>query len=250
MHQAAGGHLPAPAAPPPVEATHDLALRAHESVVTNFGEAAIGGVMMTDLRLEKLLRDDLKTEVPPDLQVTKPDGTLDLDKEPWAIKFARELPVRAKFNGGKFWIAIRADTFYRGQDDPDAEYNKALEDLIEISAEYAIERTENGATLKRVDDVVVSFPNAKEGERSARRTGAAAFLRVKFRNLFKEDFVGEGLALKGRFEKAGKLQLQELKSDAAWLTLGWKMPPPGEAAPPAEAAPAENPPTAAAGGGK
>jgi hypothetical protein len=250
MLQAGAGQLAAPAPPPPIEGTHDLALRAHESVVSNFGEAAIGGVTLTDLRLEKLLRDDLKTEVPPDLQVTNPDGTLNLDKEPWAIKFARELPVRAKFSGGRLWIAIRADTFFRGQDEPDAEYNKALEELIEISADYTIERTESGATLKRVDDVVVSFPTAKEGERSARRTGAAAFLRVKFRNLFKEEFKGEGLALKGRFEKAGKLQLQELQSDAAWLTVGWKMPPPGADAPPAEAAPAENPPATAAGGGK
>jgi hypothetical protein len=243
MLHAAANHLAAPVPPPPVEATHDLALRAHESAVINFAETSIGGVKLTDLRLEKLLRDDLKTEVPDDLRVTLPDGTLDLDKEPWAIKFARELPVRAKFSGGKLWLAIRADTFYRGQDNPDAEYNKALEELIEISADYTIERTEKGATLKRQDDVVISFPNAKEGERSARRTAAAAFLRVKFRNLFKEEFVGEGLSFKGRREKAGKLQLAELKSDAAWLTLGWKLPD-------AAAPPAVIPPAAAAGGGQ
>ena len=184
------------------------------------------------------MRDDLKTEVPEDLKVTD-------DKEPWAIRFARELPVRAKFNGGKLWLAIRANQFDRGQDSKDEPYNVALRELIEISAEYTIERTEKGATLRRVGDVVVSFPNAKEGERSTRRTAASAFLRLKFRNLFKEEFVGEGLAFKGRWEKAGKLQLQELKSDAAWLTVGWKLPPPG-AAPPAEAAP---PAAAAAGGG-
>jgi hypothetical protein len=218
-------------------------------VVVNFGEASIGGYELTDLRLEKLLRDDLKTEVPEELQVTNPDGTLNLDKEPWALKFARQLPVRAKFNGGKLWIAIRADTFYRGQDEPDAKYNKALDELIEISADYAIERTEQGATLRRQGDVVVNFPEAKPGERSARRAGASAFLKVKFRNLFKEEFVGDGLTFKGRWARAGKLKLQELKSDAAWLTLGWTMPPPGsapEALPPAEAAP----PAAAAGGGQ
>ena len=248
MLHAVASQIAAPVPPPPVEATHDLALRAHESAVVNFAETAIGGVKLTDLRLEKLLRDDLKTEVPDDLRVTLPDGTLDLDKEPWAIKFARELPVRAKFNGGKLWLAIRADTFYRGQDNPDAEYNKALEELIEISADYTIERTEKGATLRRQDDVVVSFPNAKEGERSARRTAAAAFLRVKFRNLFKEEFVGEGLSFKGRREKAGKLQLAELKSDAAWITLGWKLPE-GAAAPAQVAPPAATPPAAAAGGG-
>jgi len=249
MLHATSNHLAAPTPPPAVEATHDLALRAHESAVSNFAETAIGGVKLTDVRLEKLLRDDLQTEVPPDLRVIMPDGSLDPDKEPWAIKFARELPVRAKFNGGKLWLAIRADTFYRGQDDLQAEYNKALEELIEISADYTIERTEKGATLRRVDDVVVSFPNAKEGERSTRRTAAAAFLRIKFRNLFKEEFVGEGLAFKGRWERAGKLQLQELKSDAAWLTLGWKLPAPGEVPPGAAPPAAATPPAAAAGGG-
>ena len=42
--------------------------------------------------------------------------------------------------------------------------------------------------------------------------------------MFKEEFVGEGIALKGRWEKAGKLQLQEIQSDKAWLALGWKLP--------------------------
>jgi hypothetical protein len=235
MLQTAASRIASPVPPPPVEMTHDLAIRAHESVVINFGEAALANYYMTDIRLEQLLRDDLKTDVPDDLKVTE-------DKDPWALRFARELPVRAKFNDNKLWLAIRADRFDRGQDKFDEPYNIALEELIEISADYTIERTEKGATLRRQDDVVVSFPNAKPGERSIRRAGAAGFLKIKFRNLFKEEFVGEGLTFKGRWERVGKMPLKELKADDAWITLGWILPPPGSA-------PAETTPPAAAAGG-
>jgi hypothetical protein len=142
MLHATAGHLAATSPPPAIEATHDMALRAHESAVSNFAETAIGNYYLTDLRLEQLMRDDLKTEVPEDLKVTD-------DKDPWAIRFARELPVRARFNGGKLWLAIRANQFDRGQDSKDEPYNVALRELIEISAEYTIERTEKGAASPR-----------------------------------------------------------------------------------------------------
>ena len=51
-----------------------------------------------------------------------------------------------------------------------------------------------------------------------------AFMRRKFRNLYKEEFVGEGLQLKDRWAAAGTLRLAELQSGNAWLTLGWQMP--------------------------
>ena len=37
------------------------------------------------------------------------DGTLDPDKEPWSILFAKEFPAQARFSGGGLWMAIRAD---------------------------------------------------------------------------------------------------------------------------------------------
>jgi hypothetical protein len=231
MLQAGPAQLAAPAPPPTGDAPTDVYVQAHESVVVNFGQAVLGGYEMTDLRLEKLYRDDLKAEVPEDLRVTLPDGTLDLDKDPWSITFASVLPLRAKFQDGGLWIAIRADGFARGEGPTPGKYKPSLRELIEISAAYKIERTDKGATLKRDGDVVVSFPDAKPGERSAARVGASAFLKVKFRNLFKEEFVGEGLKMKGEWADVGTLPLKDLKSDQAWLTLGWVLPPPAAAAP-------------------
>jgi hypothetical protein len=224
MLHAAGDEIAAPAPPPEYSESHDLAVRAHESVVTNFGETMLGGIEMTDVRLEKLLRDDLKAEVPDELRVTLPNGELDPDKEPWSITFARQLPVRAKFNGGGLWLAIRADGFARGEGETPGSYRPAIRELMEISAAYKIDKTPAGATLRRDGDVRVRFPNRENPEQIlARDNVTVSFMRRKFRNLFKEEFVGEGLVFKDRWAKAGRLRLGELKSDAAWLTLGWNM---------------------------
>jgi hypothetical protein len=42
--------------------------------------------------------------------------------------------------------------------------------------------------------------------------------------MFKEEFVGTGLMLKGEWERAGTLELDEIAADGAWLRLGWNMP--------------------------
>ncbi len=231
MLHAASGRVAAPVAPPEHEGTHDVALRMHESLPVNMGEAVLGGVELTDVRLEKLIKDDLKAELPEELRVTLADGTLDPDKEPWSIIFAKELPVRARFQDGGLWMAIRADGFTRGEGDTPGTYKPAITELVEISAAYKIEKTDVGATLRRDGDVVIRFPSrANPDQITVRDNAIVTFMRRKFRNMFKEEFAGQGIKLKDRWEKAGTLKLAEIKSNAAWLTLGWQMP---EANPPA-----------------
>jgi hypothetical protein len=225
MLQESANMLAAPDEAPVHTGDHDLALRAHESAVTNFGQGVLGGYELTDLRLEKLIKDDLKGELSEELRVTLPDGKLDPEKEPWSIIFAKELPVRAKFDGGNVWMAIRADGFTRGEGDEKGKYKPAITELLEISAAYKIEKTAKGATLRRDGDVRVRFPNRANPEQiTLRDSPIVTFIRRKFNNLFKEEFVGEGLVFKGEWEKAGRLELQEVAADQAWLRLGWKMP--------------------------
>ncbi|MCI0358408.1 MAG: hypothetical protein L0211_07995 [Planctomycetaceae bacterium] len=221
----AAGRLGAPSGPPQQEGLHDLALRVHESLPVNMGETMLGGFEMTDLRLEKLIKDDLKTELPEELRVTLADGTLDPDKEPWSIIFAKELPVRAKFQDGGLWVAIRAEGFTRGEGDTPGKYKPAITELVEISAAYKIEKTDVGATLRRDGDVVIRFPSrANPDQITVRDNAIVTFMRRKFRNMFKEEFAGQGIKLKDRWEKAGTLRLAEIKSSDAWLSLGWQMP--------------------------
>jgi hypothetical protein len=223
----------APDAPPEHTGASDIAVRAHESVVVNFGQVALGGEELTDVRLEKLIRDDLKAELPEELKVTLPDGTLDPDKEPWSIIFAKELPVRAKFQDDGLWLAIRADGFTRGEGDEPGKYKPAITELVEIAAAYKIEKTQTGATLRRDGDVQIRFPNRENPDQITVRDNAiVTFMRRKFRSLFKEEFVGEGLKFKGRWADAGTARLQEINSSKAWLTLGWSL---AESNPPAGA---------------
>jgi hypothetical protein len=224
MSQDAPDRLAAPGAPPEHDAMHDVAVRVHESLAVNFGEAALGGVELTDVRLEKLIRDDLKAELPEELRVTLADGTLDPDKEPWSIIFAKQLPVRARFQDGGLWMAIRAEGFTRGEGDEPGAYKPAITELVEISAAYSIERTDAGATLRRDGDVKVRFPSRENPDQITVRDNAiVTFIRRKFRSLFKEEFAGQGIKLKDRWAKAGTLKLAELNSSGAWLTLGWNM---------------------------
>jgi hypothetical protein len=225
IRQDAAGGSPVTGAPPEVADTNDLSVRVHESVVNNFGQDALSGYELTDVGLEKLIRDELKAELPEELRVTLPDGKLDPEKEPWSIIFAKEGPVRTRFSAGGVWIGIRADGFTRGEGDRPGTYRPAITELLEIAAEYKIERTDKGATLRRDGDVQVRFPNRANPEQiTVRDSPTVTFIRRKFRNLFKDEFVGEGLVFKGRWERAGRLQLQEIRSDNEWLSLGWQMP--------------------------
>lgn len=223
--QESPGFLAAPNDPPNFSSEHDLAAQMHESAVTNYGEGILGGYELTDVRLEKLIKDDLKADLPEELRVTKPDGTIDQEKDAWSIIFAKSLPVRAKFNANGVWMAIRADGFTRGEGDvPGGKYKPALTELVEISAQYKLEKTAQGATMRRDGDVRVRFPNRANPDQVTLRDNAiVTFIRRKFRNLFKEEFVGEGITFKGEMAKIGRLRLGEIDADGAWLRLGWDM---------------------------
>lgn len=224
--QGAAG-LGAATAPPPLTPGHDVTVRAHESAIVNFGEAMLAGVTLTDERLEKILRDDLKAEVPEELKITP-------DKDPWSITFADEVPVRAVFTGGGLSMAIRGRRFTRGE--------QGISEPIEISARYAIEKTATGSKLTRQGEVDVKF---LERERlGAQQVAFKTFLTRKFEALFKPEIVSEGIVLKGRLERAGKLQVQEIHSDAGWIAIGWQLA--GPPSPPAAAAANESPPAVAA----
>ena len=119
-------------------------------------------------------------------------------------------------------MAIRAKQFNRGQDPDTKVYEPAVKELVEIAAAYKIERTEKGATLRREGDVQVRFPQrANPDQITIRDSPIVTFIRRKFRSMFKEEFVGEGLKFKGNWEKAGTLGAQGAQVrqglDQRWL---------------------------------
>lgn len=212
--------LAAPNEAPGFSSDHDLAVKVHESTAINFGQVVLPGYYLNDVELVRIIRDDLKGEVPEALEISE-------EKEPWAIRFANELPLLVKFRDGGVWMAIRTEGVYRGETAPGGAYRLISSELTEISAKYTIEKTEAGATLKRVGDVAVRFPNRANPDQRLVSRGdfaVATLLSSKFGAMFKEEFVGEGLKMKGEWAKAGTLKLKEIESNGAWVRVGWDMP--------------------------
>ena len=196
--------------PPPAAGVFcDLLVRAHETSVINLGETLLGGVELTDERLEKIIRVDLKAEVPEELKVTQ-------DKDPWSITFADEAPVRAVFEPDGLKFAIRGRRFSRGE--------QRLNVAVEISAAYKWEKMDGGVKLKRQGDVRVEFLEPEKIGPTQRVT-YKTFLAKKFGALFKPEFASDGIELKDRLAKAGKLRLMEIKSERGWIMLGWNLVP-------------------------
>lgn len=198
----------APTPPAQLSLPYDVCTQMHESAVTNFGEDILAGMHLTDEELVELMRDELKTEVPEELEITQ-------DKDPWSITFARVSPARARFEGNKVFMAIRGDRFTRA--------DQVITEPIEITASYNIEITDQGtARLVRDGDVEVNF--LERDRLGAAQVAFRTFLRAKFRALFKEEFIGEGLQPKGRWAKAGTLRLELIDANNHWLNLGWNLP--------------------------
>jgi len=211
MLQMTRDQIAAPSGPPEVSNDHDLAIQAHESFVANFSAAAIGGIELTDERLAEMLQETTGN-VPEELQITE-------DKEPWSITFAEHYPVATQFDGDQVKVYLRANRFTRGRNE-DGTVDTEVKGLVEISANYTIEKTDVGATLHRQGEVNVDFVGQEK--LSAAQVATKTFLRRKFSSLFKPEFVGEGLKLKGRWERAGRLALREIKADKGWISVGWQ----------------------------
>lgn len=204
--QASAFQLGAATKPPELVGKHDLAIRMHESMVGNFSESLIGGVTLTDEKLAEMVKN-MTGKVPEELEITE-------DKDPWSITFAPSQPITMTFDKGIVKIAIHAQRFTRGEN--------GINDPMIISATYKMTKTNAGMKLARQGDVQANYTS--DGRQSASQTAFKAIILKKFTALFKEEIAGDGLQLKGRWEKLGKLRLRQLDCTNGWLALGWEAP--------------------------
>jgi hypothetical protein len=203
--QAQNAQVAAPVAPPPLEAPHDMAVRVHETFVSNFSRALLGGVTLTDERLQQIL-EDTTGNVPDELKVAQ-------DKDPWSITFSSSDPVSAEFDDGMIRFAVRGRRFTLG--------DQTFSDTLEMSAVYKLTKTPEGAHFVRQGDVSVEFIGGR-GTVSPKQVALRTVMRRKFEALFEPEFRTDGLTLPGRWKSAGKLHLNAMVSNARWLTLGWQ----------------------------
>ncbi len=207
--QANASQLAAPDMPPPIEGKNDLAVRLHESFVSNFSRAMLGGVRLTDKRLVELLEKNMG-EVPEAVRLTQ-------DKEPWAITFSPQDPVSATFANNTIRFAIRGRVFELGE--------RTVRSELEMSAVYQLQKTPAGAHLTRQGGVSVEYVGATR-RRSSDEVIVRTVMRQKFDALFAPEFTTTGIPLPGSRENTDRentnqLHLEHLAADNGWLGLAW-----------------------------
>lgn len=204
--------------PPEEDAASDVSVRLHESLVANLSRAFIGGVTLTDERLEELV-EEATGEVPEELRVTQ-------DKDPWSITFSSTAPLQAEFRGQTVKITISGRRFTQGE--------RVIDSPVEISATYQLEKTDGGARLKRQGEVEVEFVRGASG---AQDIALRTLLRKKFAALFSEEKETTGIPLQGRLGDQGQLKLSVMAAENAWLALGWNHEPQPKVAGPEDGSP-------------
>jgi hypothetical protein len=204
MRQANASQLAAPTPPPPVVTQRDLAVRVHESLVSNLSRALLGGVRLTDEQLAEILLERTG-EVPAELEITP-------DKSKWAITFSPVDPVSAVFADNTIRFAVRGRRF-----ELDA---TVVRNTLEMSAVYTFEQTATGAHFVRQGNVSVEYLDAR-GQLRPDQIAVRTVMRDKFEALFAPEFNTTGMKLPGRWEHTGTLHLQEIVSSQGWLSLAW-----------------------------
>ncbi len=203
--QANAAQLAAPNGPPRLDGPHDVAVRLHESMVSNFSRAAIGGVKLTGKKLVEMLEQN-KLDVPETLRITE-------DTIPWSITFASDDPASAVFDGNTIRFAIRGRRFENG--------DNVVNRLMEMSAVYTLEKTPEGARLIRQGDVSVDYlDQEKIGNKEV---VIRTVMRQKFESLFAPEFRTTGITLPGRWQQAGPLHLEQVVAQKGWLSLAWRL---------------------------
>lgn len=217
----------APGPAPEIEGEFDFAARVHESVVGNFSESMIGGLMLTDERIVEMY-EEAGVEVPPDLVLSD-------DSEPWAITFSRNQPISVEFSNGGVKVAVLCQTLHQGEEYDavklllrDKETDKAFRPDIRISREYDLTTlNEGGLQLVATGDLNVDLVDAsgKSHPYGLTQSSAVGLLKNKFGAMLKpklpED-AGRGLTFNDRWARLGTLKARLANAAEGWLSIGWE----------------------------
>lgn len=208
MVQATPSQLGASSSPPEFDSPGDLKVQLHESWFENLGGSAAIGAMLTDVDLAETIKE-WRGEVPEQLRVGP-------DTDPWNFTFVTQRPVIFKVIEGGFGVTLRGSQFTARR--------RVMNEPMNISAVYDIQKNGNGVKLVRRGDVKIEFPD--QGDRlPARYIALRKFWQSKFEGMFQSEYNDMGLELRGAWEKAGRLTLTDMaSSDDGWLSLAYKMP--------------------------
>jgi len=218
--------------PPEVEGEHAVVARLHESVFNNLAGAALGGMIVEEDTLRAQLTD-LLGETPTWFE---PDE----EAQPWTIVFAERQPVSIAFADGGFVVTLRGSKYVRGENSYPG---------MDVTAEYKIDRTDDGVKALRQGDLKIFPPGFTPGggkRLSPRQQVLRTLLEKRFGTMFTEEIVPEPIGLGGNWENAGELTLSRWEAADGWSVLCWQLTPkpfekPAEEKPEAPAATAKTP---------
>lgn len=247
------GQLGAPDAPPAPPAS-DLTLQLHESYVSNFSRAMLGGQEFTSLELRQL-QESMGGEIKSIEQLAKEradrsgEGTepnIPETIESLAdtfLTFDDEFPIRVEFRGDQVLIVVRVkklESRVENEDPKAPEERLLLVRGVEITALYKLGEVEGAPALIRNNEVGVNAAflekNPGPGEDANRRRLGKRRITDRFR----EDVFPETIKLSpldfskrkaagnkqsfGNWSKLPPLPLDTAVAKSGWLTLGWSFP--------------------------
>lgn len=193
---AAGGEAPE------LDPSADVAMALHQTAVNNLAEAVFGGKKVTDRQVAEWVELG-SGDLPRELRISQ--------DERWSITFDSYQPITVEFGDGTLTVRFRGRRFERA--------DEVVEDLIQISATYKVERTEQGVRMTRQGEVEVTFPDREQ--LNIERRGIRQFMQTKFQALFPESRETEGIRFPGKFAEKAPLHLSMFEMHGGWVNLSW-----------------------------
>jgi hypothetical protein len=88
------------------DAKADLSALVHETMINNFAQNALGGMVLHE--------DEVRTIATRMLGKTPPELKSDEDREPWGIAFADQLPISVHLGDNTIDITVRGQRYFQG----------------------------------------------------------------------------------------------------------------------------------------
>ena len=206
----AASHLAAATAPPVLSGRLDLGIRVHETMVNNFAEGLLGGMIVDEEQLQRNITD-LLGYLPERLKDKNSE-----EGEPLSITFPEEQPVSVAFTASGFALTIRGVAYTKG----DRSYPG-----MNVTAAYQIQKADQGFRAIRQGELEIFPPgfSPEEGERlSAPEQTLRTILQRRFQQVFPTEIVPEPITPEDRWAKIGQLELHDWQATPGWMLMGWR----------------------------
>ena len=209
--------LAAPNAPAKTFVPADIAVRIHETMLSNYLDSTFAGKKFSDKELAKEI-GAIMGEAPKALTAKPKDGEETEDKS-FTITFANVRPIQFEFEDNAFRIVVSGQRFEEG--------DKKIDAGLTIALRFKIKRVDGMLKLVRDGRAeldysgeksigIVAFRSVLDGKLNPKKGGQAIEVELP-ENLIPVDQVE---ALK-ESPVAKRLRLIQCRAEKGWLYLGW-----------------------------